>query len=140
YLAGKSRGHHGRGPTALAKANQIHVSTEVVDRNENFGKIVVDLKILHVISRRLPVGQCDIAYAIGQEGFHQALALMVVGDHGGMTGIRRVDERGNPAGLAVFAYYHGPQIETCLVRRRKLRTQVVVNLDLLINKSEVLRV
>ena len=140
HLVGESRRHHGCDPAALAKADQIHATTKIVDRNDHLGKVVVDLKILHVIGRRLPVGQGNVANAIGQQRLYQALAFMIVGDHGGVTGMGRIDERGNAARLAVFAQSHGPQIETHLVRRRKLGTQVVVNLDLFIEEFEVLRV
>ena len=51
HLVGKARRHHGRDPTALAKADQIHASAKIVDRNDHLGKVVVDLKILHVIGR-----------------------------------------------------------------------------------------
>ena len=65
---------------------------------------------------------------------------MVVGDHGRMTGIGRIDKRRNPARLSVIAQHHGPQIEPYSVWRRKGGSQLVMNLDLFLDEFEVLRV
>ena len=78
--------------------------------------------------------------SIGQQRLDQALAFMVVGDHSGMTGMRRIDERRDPARLAVVAQHHGPQIEPHLVRCRKGGSQLVMNFDLFVDEFEVLRV
>src|ERR1035437_6709106 len=135
-LSGESRRHHGRDPTALAKADQIHASTEVIDRNNNFGKVVVDLKILHVLGRRLPVGQGNVANSIGQQSLNQALAFMIVGDHGCVTGMGSIDERGKSARLAIIAQHHGPQIKAYLVRSREGGSQLVMNFDFFLNEFE----
>ena len=81
-----------------------------------------------------------MADAVGQEGLHQALTVIIVGDHGGMTGMGRVDQRRNPARLSVIAQHHGPQIEAHLVRRRQGRSQLAMNFDLFLDEFEVLRV
>ena len=81
-----------------------------------------------------------MADAVGQQGLYQALTVIIVGDHGGMAGMGRVDQRRNPARLAVIAQHHGPQIETHLVRRRQVGPQLAMNLDLFLDEFEVLRV
>ena len=81
-----------------------------------------------------------MADAVGQESLHQALTVIIVGDHGGMAGMGRVDERRDPARLSVIAQHHGPQIEAHLVRRRKGRSQFAMNFDLFLDEFEVLRV
>ena len=73
-----------------------------------------------------------------KQSLHQALTFVVVGDHGRMTGMGRIDERRNPAWLAVIAEHHGSQIEPYLVRRREPRSQLVVDLDLFLDEFEVL--
>ena len=80
-LLGESGRQHGGEPTALAEADQVHASTQVVDRDKQFGEVVVDVEILHVLGRRLPVGQHDVPDAVGQERLDQALTLVIVGDH-----------------------------------------------------------
>ena len=74
---------------------------------------------------------------VGQERLYQALSTVVVGDHGRMTGVGRVDERWNPTWLAVIAEHHGSEIKPHLVRRRKHRSQLVVNLDLFLDEIDV---
>ena len=65
---------------------------------------------------------------------------MIVRDHGCMAGIGRIDERRNPARLAVIPQHHGPQIEPHRVWRRKLGPQLAVNLDLFLGEFQVVRV
>ena len=79
-LVGKPRRQHGRHPAALAQADQVHPATQIVDRHHHFFEVVVDLQVFHVGRGRFPVGQRDVADPVGQQGFDQALALVVVGD------------------------------------------------------------
>ena len=48
-------------PAALAQTDEIDAAAEIVDRDDDFGEIIVDLEILHVVGRRFPVGQRDVA-------------------------------------------------------------------------------
>ena len=64
---------------------------------------------------------------------------MIVGDHGRMAGMGRVDERGNPALLSVVTQDHGPQIEAHLVWGREDRSQIVMNFDLFLDEFEIPR-
>lgn len=123
----------------MAQADEIHASAEVVDRNDQFGHVVVDLQVLHVVRCRLPVGQRDMVDAVGQQRLDEALPLVVVGDHRRVARMRRVDERGNAAWLPIVAQHHGAQIEAHLVRRRELGPQVAVDPDVLLDEPEVLR-
>jgi hypothetical protein len=63
-----------------------------------------------------------VSNSIGQQSLDQTLAFLVVGNHGRMTGMGRIDERRNAAWLSVIAQDHGPQIEAHLVRCRKGRS------------------
>ena len=140
HLIGKARRDHRRYPAALTKSDEIHAAAEIVDRDDDLGEVVVDLQVLHVGGRRFPIGQGNMANSIGQQRLDQALAFMVVGDHGGMTGMRRIDERRDSARLSVVAQHHGPQIEPHLVRRRQDGSQLVMNFDLFVDEFEIFRV
>ena len=137
YLVGKARSDHGRNPAALAKADQIDAAAKVINRNDDFGKIVIDLKVFHVVGCRLPIGQRDMADAIGQQRLYEALTFVVVGDHGRVPSMRRVHKSRHSLRLAVIAQLHGPQIKPHRIRRRQAGTQVVVNLDLFLSEFEV---
>ena len=78
--------------------------------------------------------------AIGQESLDQALALVVIGDRCRVSGVRRIDESGDSAGLAVIPQHHGSQIEPHSVGRRKLGAQLAVDLDLFLDEFQVVRV
>jgi hypothetical protein len=56
HLVGKTRRDHRRGPAALAKPDKIHPAAEVVDGDDQFFEVVVDVEVLHVVGRGLPVG------------------------------------------------------------------------------------
>jgi len=60
HFFGKARREHRGRPTALTKHDQIHPAAEIVDRDHEFGKLVVDLEVFHVVSGRFPVGQGDM--------------------------------------------------------------------------------
>src|SRR5665811_1909900 len=81
-----------------------------------------------------------LANGIGQQSLDQALAFMIVGDHGCVTGMGSIDERGKSARLAIIAQHHGPQIKAYLVRSREGGSQLVMNFDFFLNEFEVLRV
>ena len=119
YLVGKTCGDHRGHPATLAEPYKVYPAAEIVDRYNDLGEVVVDLQILHILRGRLPVGQSHMVDAVGQESLHQALTVMIVGDHGGMASMRRVDQRRDPDGLSIIAQHHGPQIKAHLVRRRK---------------------
>ncbi len=78
--------------------------------------------------------------AIGEQRLNQALPLMVVGDHGRMPGIGRIDERGYAVRRAIIAQHHGPEIEPHAVRCCEDRFQLAVDFDLLLGEFEVPRV
>ena len=82
----------------------------------------------------------DMADAIGEESLDQALALVIVGDHGGVAGVRRIDESRDSAGLSVIAQHHGSQIEPHPVWRREFGPQLAVNFDLFLDELQVVRV
>ncbi len=81
HLAGKARRDHRRGPAALAKPDEIDPAAEVVDNDDQLLEVVVDLEVLHVVGRRLPVCQGDVADAAREQRLDQALAYAIVGDH-----------------------------------------------------------
>jgi hypothetical protein len=56
HFLGKTRRRHRRQPSALAKPHKVDATSEVIDRDDEFGKIVVDVEILHVVGSRLPIG------------------------------------------------------------------------------------
>ena len=137
HLIGKACCDHCRYPATLTKSDEIHAATEIVDRDNDFGEVVVDFQVLHIDGRRFPIGQCNMANPVCQQSLDKALAFVVVGDHRGMTGMRRIDERRDAAGLAVVAQRHGPQIEPHLVRCRQDGPQIVMNFDLFVDEFEV---
>ena len=67
HLFGKARRDHRRGPTALAKPDEIDLAAEVVDGDDQFFEVVVDVEVLHVVRGGLPIGQCDVADAVGEQ-------------------------------------------------------------------------
>ena len=81
-----------------------------------------------------------MADAIGEQRLNEALSLMIIRDHGGVAGMGRIDERWNPARLAVIPQHHGSQIEPRSVWRRKLGHQPPVNFDLFPGEFQVVRV
>ncbi len=109
-FVGKARGDHGRQPAALAKANKIDAPAEIVDHDHHVGEIVVDVEILLVVGRRFPFSQRHVVDAVGQERLNQTLALMIVGDHGGMVGVGSINQRRDSLERAVVGQRHGSQV------------------------------
>ena len=71
----------------------------------------------------------------------EALAFMVVGDHRGVTGVRRIDQRWNSARLSVIAQHHGPQIEPHRGSASpRSGRRLVMNFDLFVDEFEILGV
>ena len=66
-LSGKRAAIIADNPAALTKSDKIYAAAEIVDRNNDLGEVVVDLQILHILGGRLPVGQCHMADAVGQQ-------------------------------------------------------------------------
>ena len=140
HLLGKARRNHRRHPTTLAKSDKIYATAEIVDRDDNLGEVIVDFQILHIVGGRLPIGQRHMTKAVGQEGLHQALTIVIIGDNSRVASMGRVDERRNSARFSIVAQHHCPQIEAHLVWRRQNGSQLVVDLDLFFCEFEVLRV
>ena len=140
HLVGETRRDHCGDPAALAKPDEIHAAAEIVDRDDDLGEIVVDFEILHILGRRFPIGQCDVADAVGEQSLDEALTFVIIGDHSGVTGMRRIDQRreSRPACRNRAASWSADRAAP--VRRRELGSQLVVNLDLLLDELEVLRV
>ncbi len=63
-LSGNRAATIARNPAALAQPNEIDAAA-IVDGDNHLGEIIVDLEILHVFGRRFPIGQGDMANAIG---------------------------------------------------------------------------
>ena len=103
HFLGKTRRRHRRHPSALAKPDQVDAASQVVDCDDKFGEVIVDVEILHVVGRRLPIGQDDMADAVGEQRLDQALAFGVVGDHRRVARAGRVDEGWNSARTPIIA-------------------------------------
>jgi hypothetical protein len=69
----------------LTQTDEVDAAAKVVDCYEHLLKIFVDLEILHVICRWLPIGQRDMREAVGKQRLDETLALMVVSDHRGVA-------------------------------------------------------
>jgi multidrug resistance efflux pump len=69
----------------LTQTDEVDAAAKVIDCYEHLLKIFVDLEILHVICRWLPVGQRDMREAVGKQRLDETLALMVVSDHRGVA-------------------------------------------------------
>ena len=65
-LMRKSCGVHCRHPAALAQAEEVHSSAEVVDENINFGEVFIDPEIFHVLGGRFPTGEKNPIEAVRQ--------------------------------------------------------------------------
>ena len=75
HLVRKARGDHCRHPAALAKSDEIHAAAEIVDRDHDFGEVIVDFKVLHIVGRRFPIGQCHMANSVCQQSLDKAWPL-----------------------------------------------------------------
>ena len=137
HLFGKARRDHRRGPAALAKPNEIDPAAEVVDGDDQFFEVVVDVEVLHVVGGGLPIGQRDVADAVGEQRLDQALAFVIVGDLCPVAREGRIDKSWNPPRAPVIAQSHGAQIEAHDIGRRQLRLEPAVYLDLFLDEIEV---
>src|SRR5208283_5420435 len=87
-----ARGEHRRHPAALAKPDQIDLAPQIINDGVDFGEVDVDVVVLHLIRRRLPVHAQYAPYAIRLQRLDQALALGVVGDGRVVAGIGGIDD------------------------------------------------
>ena len=124
-------------PPSLAKANQIHPPSQIVDRDNQVGQIGVDFQVFHVLSCCLPIGQRDVGNPVGKQRLHEALAPVIVSDHCRMSCMGRGDQRGKTTVSAVLPQHHGAQIEPYLIGRGKVGAQVLVNPGVFFNELEV---
>jgi hypothetical protein len=138
-LVREARRVHRRHPAALTQPDQVHAPAQLVDTHVQFGKVLVDLEILHVLGRRTPVGQVEPRDAVLAQRLHQALPRLVIGDHRAVAGIRRIDDRRQPLRLRrrVVAKDHRAQLEQRPVLRGERRTLAEVQLLLLRDESQI---
>ena len=83
------------------------------------------------------IGQRDVADAVGEQRLDQALAFVIVGDHGPVASEGRVDQSWKPAPAPIVAQNHGAQIEALDIGRRHLRFELAVDLKLFLDEFEV---
>src|SRR5208283_4665361 len=95
---------------------------QIINGGVDFGEVDVDVVVLHLIRRRLPVHAQYAPYAIRLQRLDQALALGVVGDGRVVAGIGGIDDgrydlrvaaRGGPGKIPKL---HGVEIIKDLVR------------------------
>ncbi len=95
YLMGVARREHRRHPAALTKPDEIDATAEIIDDSVELGEIDVDIVVLHLFGRRLPIEAQQTPYAARPQRFDKALALGVIGDGRIMSGIGWIDDRRN---------------------------------------------
>ncbi len=125
----------------MAEADEIHASAQIVDADIDLGEILIDLQVFHVGRRRFPIHEGELGDPVRRQCLNQALAIGIVGDDGGMTGIGRVDEsrQAGRVDRRIVAQHHGAQVETGDVGRRKSGRCDMRELGFLSHEFEIAR-
>jgi hypothetical protein len=120
---------HRRQPPALAQTDQVDAPSQIVDAHVQLGQVIVDVVILHLQAGAFPVRHQNARQADREQRLHQALAVVIIGDHRRMPGIGRSDQRRRPRGIRASegAQLHRVQIQQHRIGRCEARLEAVID-------------